>query len=426
MATSLAEPTAEQLSAQTLEWLRENLPAGWIEAVDAGDAEKLAALRAGLDLDAWYIVMGEAGYTTPTWPAEYGAGLSLTPGQARSVNEVIGRYQVPRSFNILGIGMGGPTVLQWGTEEMKHKYLRKIATNEQIWCQLFSEPGAGSDVAGLATRADRDGEEWIVNGQKVWTTLAHIAKIGMLVARTNPDLPKHKGLSYFLVDMQAPGVEVRPLVQITGDAEFNEVFFTDVRIPDADRVGPVGEGWAVALTTLMNERIALSGAGSIGGEVSGGGAVGQLIARHRPVVDPLMRQRLARSYISNQIIAWNNQRAAARRRSGGEAGPEGSITKLQQALHNQELQKLAVDLAGTDGMAWVGPSLTAGRRVERVAAVDTSAAGTVRGFLRSQANTIEGGTSNIMRNILGERVLGLPKEPDLSRELPWRDVPRNA
>ena len=175
MATSLAEPTAEQLSAQTLEWLRENLPAGWIEAVDAGDAEKLAGLRAGLDLDAWYVVMGEAGYTTPTWPAEYGAGLSLTPGQARSVNEVLGRYQVPRSFNILGIGMGGPTVLQWGTEEMKHKYLRKIATNEQIWCQLFSEPGAGSDVAGLATRAERDGEEWIVNGQKVWTTLALIA-----------------------------------------------------------------------------------------------------------------------------------------------------------------------------------------------------------------------------------------------------------
>jgi alkylation response protein AidB-like acyl-CoA dehydrogenase len=176
----------------------------------------------------------------------------------------------------------------------------------------------------------------------------------------------------------------------------------------------------------MNERIALSGAGSIGGDVSGGSAIGQLISRHAPVTDPLMRQRLAHSYISNQIITWNNQRAAARRRSGGEAGPEGSITKLQQALHNQELQKLAVDLEGTGGMAWEGPSLTSGRRVDRVAAADTSAAGTVRGFLRSQANTIEGGTSNIMRNILGERVLGLPKEPDVSRELPWRDVPRSA
>ena len=426
MSTSLAELTAEQLRAQTLEWLHENLPAGWIEAIDAGDTEKAAKVRAGLDLDAWYVLMGEAGYATPTWPAEYGAGLSLTPGQARAVNDVLTQYQVPRPFNILGIGMGGPTVMQWGTEEQKHRYLRKIATNEEIWCQMFSEPGAGSDVAGLATRAELDGEEWIVNGQKVWTTLAHIAKVGMLVARTNPDLPKHKGLSYFLVDMHAPGVEVRPLVQITGDAEFNEVFFTDVRIPDSARIGPVGEGWAVALTTLMNERIALSGAGSVGGDVSGGGAVSQLIARHRPMRDPLMRQRLARSYITNQIIRWNNQRAAAARRSGAEAGPEGSITKLQQAIHNQELQKLAVDLEGTDAMAWDGPPLRHERRVERVAAADTSEAGIVRGFLRSQANTIEGGTSNIMRNILGERVLGLPKEPDASRDMAWRDVPRNS
>ena len=158
--------------------------------------------------------------------------------------------------------------MQWGTEEQKQRYIKKIATNEEIWCQLFSEPGAGSDFAGLATRAELDGDEWVVNGQKVWTTLAHIAKFGMLVARTNPDVPKHKGLSYFLVDMEAPGVDVRPLVQITGDAEFNEVFFTDVRIPDSTRVGPIGEGWAVALTTLMNERIALSGAGSVGGDVS--------------------------------------------------------------------------------------------------------------------------------------------------------------
>jgi alkylation response protein AidB-like acyl-CoA dehydrogenase len=426
MATSLAELTTEQLRAQTQEWLAEHLPAGWLEAVDAGDAQKLASLRAGLELDAWYRRMGADGYATPTWPAEYGAGLSLTPAQARVVNEVLTHYEVPRPFNILGIGMGGPTVMYWGTEEQKHRYLQKIATNEEIWCQLFSEPGAGSDVAGLATRAERDGDEWVVNGQKVWTTLAHIATKGMLVARSNPDLPKHKGLTYFIVDMDAPGVEVRPLVQITGDAEFNEVFFTDVRIPDSARIGPVGEGWAVALTTLMNERVALSGAGSVGGDVSGGSSVGALIARHRPTTDPLMRQRLAGSYTTDQIIRWNNQRAAARRRSGAEAGPEGSITKLQQAIHNQELQKLAVDLAGTAGMAWEGPHLRNTRRVERVAAADTSEAGVVRGFLRSQANTIEGGTSNIMRNILGERVLGLPKEPDPSRELPWRDVPRNS
>jgi alkylation response protein AidB-like acyl-CoA dehydrogenase len=426
MATSLGELTGEQLLSRTLEWLREHLPGGWIDAVDGGDTEKLASLRDGLDVDEWYVRMGEDGYATPTWPAEYGAGLSLTPGQARDVNVVLDRYQVPRPYNILGIGMGGPTVMQWGTEEQKHRYLLPIATNREIWCQLFSEPGAGSDVAGLATRAERDGDEWIVNGQKVWTTLAHIARFGMLVARSNPDLPKHKGLSYFVVDMHAPGVEVRPLVQITGDAEFNEVFFTDVRVPDSSRLGPVGDGWAVALTTLMNERVSLSGAGSVGGNFGGGGDIDQLIARHRPQRDPLARQRLARCFITARLIQWNNQRAAARRRSGAEAGPEGSITKLQQALYNQELQKLAVDLEGAEGMAWDGPALKRSERVGRVAQADQSAAGVVRGFLRSQANTIEGGTSNIMRNILGERVLGLPKEPDVSRDLPWKDVPRSA
>ena len=173
---------------------------------------------------------GEAGYATPTWPAEYGAGLSLSPGDARFVNEVLNQYKVPRPYNIIGIGMGGPTVMAWGTEEMKHRLLRPLACNQEIWCQLFSEPGAGSDVAGLATRAVRDGDEWVVNGQKVWTTVAHLSKWGMLLCRTNPDVPKHGGLSYFVVDMEQPGVEVRPLVQITGDAEFNEVFFNDVRV----------------------------------------------------------------------------------------------------------------------------------------------------------------------------------------------------
>ena len=211
-------------------WLREHLPAGWMEAVDAGDARRSRALRGRLDYADWCIRFGEAGYATPTWPAEYGAGLSLSPGDARFVNEVLNHYKVPRPFNIIGIGMGGPTVMAWGTEEMKHRLLRPLASNQEIWCQLFSEPGAGSDVAGLATRAVRDGDEWVVNGQKVWTTVAHLSKWGMLLCRTNPDVPKHGGLSYFVVDMEQPGVEVRPLVQITGDAEFNEVFFNDARV----------------------------------------------------------------------------------------------------------------------------------------------------------------------------------------------------
>ncbi len=284
------------------------------------------------------------------------------------------------------------------------------------WCQLFSEPGSGSDVAGLATRAVRDGDEWIVNGQKVWTTLAHVASFGLLLARTDPDAPKHKGLTYFVVDMKAPGVDVRPLKQITGDAEFNEVFFTDVRIPDAWRLGPLGEGWAVATTTLMNERVALSGAGSSGGENVGGGPVADLVRYAKKTgvwdADAVIRQRLVQAVIEGRIIRITNQRAAAQRKTGRQPGPEGSITKLFQAEYNQRLQNLAVDVMGAHGMAWP--------------AGDTDVAQRVRGFLRSRANTIEGGTSEIMRNILGDRVLGLPREPDPSKDLPWKDVPRSS
>ena len=426
MSTSLAELSADELRAQTLEWLRENLPAGWMEAIDTGDHEKAAALRNDLDYNAWCTRFGDAGYATPTWPAEYGAGLSLTPGQARSVNEVLNRYRVPRPGNIIGIGMGGPTVIAWGSEAVKQKFLRGIATNEEIWCQLFSEPGAGSDVAGLATRAVRDGDEWVVNGQKVWTSLAHIARYGMLLARTDPDLPKHRGLSYFVIDMQSPGVDVRPLRQITGDAEFNEVFFDNARLPDAWRLGPVGDGWRVAITTLMNERVSLSGSGSVSGDTIGGSGIQRLIDRHRPVDDPLFRQRLAAAWIDNRIIGLTNQRAADRRRSGAEAGPEGSITKLQNAEFNQRLQKLAIDLEGPTGMAWEGRGLTGEETLSWSPTAHDDARTVARGFLRAQANTIEGGTSAIMRNILGERVLGLPKEPDASRDVPWNDVPRSG
>jgi len=428
MAVDAPEFTDEALRAQTLEWLREQLPAGWMEAIDADDRDAWAKLRAGLDYGEWCTRFGEAGYATPTWPKEYGAGLSLGPAEAKHVNEVLNHYKVPRPFNIIGIGMGGPTLITWGTEEQKQQLLRGLATNEEIWCQLFSEPGAGSDVAGLSTRAVRDGDEWVVSGQKVWTTLAHLARWGMLVARTNPDVPKHTGLTYFVLDMQAPGVEIRPLVQITGDAEFNEVFMQDVRIPDSMRVGPEGEGWRVAVTTLMNERVALSGAGSLSGDAVGGSAIERLLTRHPDVADPRLRQRLAQAYIDGQLIRWNNQRAADRRKRGAEAGPEGSITKLMQAEYNQRLQKLAIDLVGANGMAWEGPELTGtNERGMAWMSTDSDAARDIaRGFLRAQANTIEGGTSNVMRNILGERVLGLPKEPDNSRELPWKDVPRSA
>ncbi|HEY7439103.1 MAG TPA: acyl-CoA dehydrogenase family protein [Acidimicrobiia bacterium] len=425
MAVETRADTPDALRDMTTAWLREQLPAGWLEAVDTGDEVTLGELRRGLDYSEWCVRFGEAGYATPTWPEEYGAGLSLSPGEAKHVNDVLNHYKVPRPFNIIGIGMGGPTVLAWGTEEMKHRLLRPLACNQEIWCQLFSEPGAGSDVAGLATRAERDGDEWIVNGQKVWTTVAHIAKWGMLLCRTNPDVPKHSGLSYFVIDMEQPAVDVRPLVQITGDAEFNEVFFNDARVRHDWMLGHEGDGWKVAITTLMNERISLSGAGSIGGDAVGGSPIQRLIDRHRGITDPLARQRLAQSYIESRLIRLNNQRAADKRKSGGEAGPEGSITKLQQAEFNQRVQKLAIDLEGAAGLAWEGQNLSKLERRGRVPQGDDDSS-VAQGFLRAQANTIEGGTSDIMRNILGERVLGLPKEPDNSRELAWKDVPRSA
>lgn len=414
-----------ELQEQARAWLAENLPAGWMEAIDSGDDEAWKALAAGLDYRDWCIRLGEAGYATPTWPAEYGAGLSLSPPDARAVNDVLNHYRVPRSFNVIGIGMGGPTVMAWGSEELKHRVLRPLATGEEIWCQLFSEPGAGSDVAGLSTRAVRDGDEWVVSGQKVWTTLAHISRWGMLLARTDPDVPKHKGLTYFVVDMKAPGVTVRPLVQITGDAEFNEVFLDEVRIPDAHRLGPEGDGWRVAITTLMNERVSLSGAGSLLGDTSVVDPVTALVERCRPVDDPRLRQRLAQAYIDNRLIRLNNERAAARRRSGAEAGPEGSVTKLQQAEFNQRLQNLSVDLEGPSGLAWVDDG-GADDSLGLVPRVGEEPRAVARAFLRSQANTIEGGTSDIMRNILGERVLGLPKDPDVSRDVAWKDVARSV
>jgi alkylation response protein AidB-like acyl-CoA dehydrogenase len=406
--------TAVSVREEVVGWLRENLPAEWVKGVEDNDPVLLAEARKTVDYNDWCERLGKAGYATPSWPKEYG-GAGLDPEGVRVVMEELGRYKVPRSFNVIGIGMGGPTVMQWGSEEMKRTLLPPMAQHKEIWCQLFSEPSAGSDVATLATRAVRDGEEWIVNGQKVWTTLAHIARWGMLVARTDPEAPKHKGLTYFIVDMKAPGVEVRPLKQITGDAEFNEVFFTDVRIPDSMRVSEVGNGWAVATETLMNERVALSGEGSVSGGNTGGGPVDELIRRAKANGqwdEPVLRQKLIQLAIEGRVNKITNLRAAAARTGGKRPGPEGSITKLFQAEYNKRLQCVAMEMLGASATAW--------------STADAATGSSVRGFLRSRANTIEGGTSEIMRNILGERVLGLPKEPANDRDIPWSEIPRGV
>jgi alkylation response protein AidB-like acyl-CoA dehydrogenase len=313
--------------------------------------------------------------------------------------------------------MCAPTLVTHGSDAQKKRYLRPLFTGEEIWCQLFSEPGAGSDVASLSMRAVRDGEEWVVNGQKVWTTLAHVSRFGIVLARTDPEQVKHKGLTMFVVDMQAPGVEVRPLVQATGDAEFNEVYYTDVRIPDAERLGDVGEGWHVSLTTLMNERV------SIGGQVHprGSGVIAVAVnqwKRNGRHADPVARDNLTRLWVDAEVNRLTNMRAS-QLRAKGTPGPEGSVGKLAMAGLNQRIMSFVMDLMGPEALLY--PSGYTKERPRN--AMDLS--NPQKAFLRVQANSIEGGTTNIMKNILGERVLGLPGEPRADKDVPWSQVPRS-
>jgi alkylation response protein AidB-like acyl-CoA dehydrogenase len=312
-------------------------------------------------------------------------------------------------------------VVTHGSEEAKDRLLRRMFTGEDAWCQLFSEPGSGSDLASLATRAVRDGDEWVVTGQKVWNTLAHIADRGMLVARTDPSKPKHRGLTYFALDMHAPGVEVRPLRQMTGEAEFNEVYLTEVRVPDVDRIGDVGDGWRVAMTTLMNERTSIGG-GS-GPPERGSGAIAEAVriwTEEAPTRGAVERDELVRRWIEAEALRLTNLRAAQNRRAGNP-GPEGSIAKLMFAEVNKRIYELCVDLLGAPGLTGYDYEL---RRAEYLGLVGPP--GSARKmFLRSRANSIEGGTSEIQRTILGERVLGLPGEPRVDKDLPWSEVPRS-
>ena len=328
----------------------------------------------------------------------------------------------PAARNVIGYAMVAPTLLEHGNAEQLDRYLRPLFTGEEIWCQLFSEPGAGSDVASLATRAVHDGDEWVVSGQKVWTTAAHLASFGLLLARTDPDVVKHAGISCFLVDMHAPGVDVRPLYQMTGEAEFNEVFFTEVRVLGSALLGAVGGGWRVALTTLMHERVA------IGASVAerGAGAIAEAVAlfheRWAGDTSPhamVLRDRLVRQWVAHEVLRLTNLRAAERRRAG-VPGPEGSVAKLAYAEETKRTADLCVDLMGAEGMLY--PSDYPMVRPEGLLASSTD----VRWlFLRTRARSIEGGTSEVMRNILGERVLGLPGEPRSDRDLAWRDLPRS-
>jgi alkylation response protein AidB-like acyl-CoA dehydrogenase len=320
-------------------------------------------------------------------------------------------------IQVIGLGMAAPTILAFGSAEQQERWLRPLWTGEEIWCQLFSEPGAGSDLASLATRAIRgDDGDWIVNGQKVWTSLAHQARWAILVARTDPDVPKHRGLSYFVCDMTDPGVDVRPLRQLTGEAEFNEVFLSNVRIPDSARIGQVGEGWKVAQGTLMNERVAIGGAGM----PREGGMIG-LVARtwrdHPDRRTPGLHDRLLRLWADAEVARLASMRLR-QQLAAGQPGPEGSAAKVTFARLNQEISGLDVELAGADGLRYGDWTM---RRPDHAEFL-----GRDPGFryLRAKGNSIEGGTSEVLRNIIAERVLGLPSEPRVDKDVPWKDLPR--
>ncbi|MEU7283625.1 acyl-CoA dehydrogenase family protein [Streptomyces sp. NPDC045431] len=323
----------------------------------------------------------------------------------------------PRRIGI-GLGMAAPTILAYGTEEQKRRFLRPLWLGEEVWCQLFSEPGAGSDLAALATRAVRDGDggDWVVNGQKVWTSSAHVARWAILIARTDPDVPKHRGITYFLCDMTDPGVEVRPLRQITGEAEFNEVFLTDVRIPDAHRLGEVGEGWKVAQTTLNNERVAIGGA-----RIPREGGMIATVARtwrDRPELRTHdLHQRLLDLWVDAEVARLTGERLR-QQLAVGQPGPEGSGMKLAFARLNQQISGLEVELLAEEGLLYGDWTM---RRPEHV---DFTGRDAGYRYLRSKGNSIEGGTSEVLLNIVAERVLGLPAEPRNDKDVAWKDLAR--
>ncbi len=391
--------TADDLRGQVRDFLAAHDPAA---------AGRLDFLRARFD----------AGLAWVHYPEGLG-GQGLPRGLQQVVDAEFAAAGAPTNNperNGIGLGMAAPTILACGNEEQKQRWLRPLWTGEEIWCQLFSEPGAGSDLASLATRAVRDGDRWVVNGQKVWTSSAHLAKRALLVTRTDPDVPKHKGMTYFSMDMKAPGVEVRPLRQLTGEAEFNEVFLSDVVIPDADRIGAIGDGWQVATATLMNERVAIGGAAvpREGGMIA---SAARTWRDHPELRTPGLHDALLRLWADAEVARL----AGARLRqqlAAGQPGPEGSAAKLVFARLNQEISEFEVELAGPDGLRYDDWTM---RRPE-----GANFYGRDPGyrFLRAKGNSIEGGTSEILRNIIADRVLGLPAETRLDKDVPWKDLPR--
>lgn len=377
----------------------------FLAAHDPATTDRLDFLRARYD----------AGLAWVHYPVGRG-GLGLGQELQLDVDRLFADEGAPDNRpgrNVIGLGMAAPTIVAFGTEGQKDRFLRPLWTGEEIWCQLFSEPGAGSDLANVSTRAVRDGDEWVVNGQKVWTSGAHNARFAILLARTDPDQPKHSGLTYFLCDMTDPGVEVRPLRQITGEAEFNEVFLSDVRIPDEQRLGEVGHGWEVANATLNNERLSIGkGAEREGGMI---GVVAQTWRMRPDLHTPELRDRLLRLWIEAEVSRLTGTRLR-QKLAQGQPGPEGSAMKLSFARTSQELSGLELELLGEEGLGYSDWTLV------RPKHVDFTGRDAGYRYLRAKGNSIEGGTSEIIRNIVAERVLGLPGEPRVDKDRPWKET----
>lgn len=387
------------------EHLHALLPKEWFEVVAKEDWTALRELHVALGGAHIVGEIGKHGWTAPHWPREHG-GRGADDPTAQKIIERLDELVVPRIPRGTGFILAAPAIRRYSSEETKQLFLPGIAAATQMWAQLFSEPGAGSDLASLACKAERDGDEWVVTGQKVWTTLGHEADIGMLIARTDPNAPKNKGITYFGVDMHAPGVEIRPLVHMTGEHEFNEVFLNEVRIPDLWRISDVNDGWAASTASLSAERITLSGQKTGGPQkrsILGGKTIDELIALAQSrTLTAVQREYVVQCYIDARVLGLTVQRVK---------GPAGSITKIMKAKSNQEVQLVALDILGAQVTAWES--------------ADDEMWKYVREFLRTRANSIEGGTSEIQRNIVGERVLGLPREPDVWQGKAWREVPRS-
>jgi alkylation response protein AidB-like acyl-CoA dehydrogenase len=391
-------PEQEAFREEVRAWLKVNIPRDWeARAMGSADVPRPEAYDA---MRVWQRKLYDAGFIGLTWPKEYG-GRSLTFLEEMILHEEMALAKAPPILNILGVGMAGPTIVAYGTEEQKKRYPAKILSCEEIWCQGYSEPNAGSDLAALQTRAVKDGEDWVINGQKVWTSLAHIADFMMLLARTDPEAPRHKGITYFLLDLKLPGVTVKPLKQLTGDSEFNEVFFDNVRVHESQVLGGVNNGWAVGLTTLMYERLALG----FGLQVRLRIALDSLIELARKmdkhgrsvVKDPIMRQKIAQLWIDTECLKYMGARAITKLLKGEMPGPEASAGKMGWVETHQKLQELAMEIEGPYSQILRGSDWAVDGGLWQYT------------FLRSRANSIEGGTTEIQKNIIGERVLGLPK-----------------